>query len=481
MSSLLPNPAHRGSSSFQKIADAFLGDEGLPFSDILSAERIERIFAKHGSLFGVHGIYTTAIAVWSFLGQVLRDEKEVSCQSAVARVVDHCMTNGTKAPSSDTGGFCRARAKISEAALRELSCEVAEEMEQAAEETNDSDQPWLFKGLHAKLIDGFTFTMPDTEKNQKVYPQQKAQKPGIGLPIARCVGILSLATACVMDIAIGPYKGKETGESALFRSILGGLKPGDLAIMDRYYCSYMMIVKLLAQGIQACARKHHLRKSDFRRGRRLGKYDHIIVWKRPVRPKWMSKAEYEQVPETLELRELRFNIVVKGRRTQTLTIITTLTDACEFSKEEIVELYGYRWNCELDIRSIKSNMNLGHVRCKSPEMVARELWTTILGYNLIRRTGAAAALVHKKQPRQISFTATCQYVLAAWSTLSNRHLAGEHLRNYCKKLLERIAACEVGNRPDRLEPRVIKRRRHGYKLMQKPRHILQAELRNPKQ
>jgi hypothetical protein len=349
---------------------------------------------------------------------------------------------------------------------------VAEELEQAA------DESWLWQGKHhAKLIDGFTFTMPDTPENQARYPQQKAQKPGVGLPIARAVAIVSLATACAMDLAMGPYKGKETGESALLRSMLGSLHDGDIAVMDRYYCSFMMIALLLGQGTQVCARKHHRRHSDFRRGRRLGKYDHIIVWTRPQRPTWMDEETYSQIPETLELREIRFNIVERGRRTRTIDVITTLLDVDEYSKEDIAALYGFRWNSELDIRSIKSNLNLAHVRCKSPEMVHREVWTTILGYNLIRTTAAGAALLHNKQPRQISFTSTCQYVLASWMQLSAGSIDASLLKDYLLLMLKQIASCEVANRPGRLEPRVLKRRRHGYKLMQKPRNQLRRELR----
>jgi hypothetical protein len=154
-----------------------------------------------------------------------------------------------------------------------------------------------------------------------------------------------------------------------------------------------------------------------------------------------------------------------------------LTDADEYSKEDIAELYGFRWNSELDIRSIKSNLNLDHVRCKTPEMVHRELWTTILAYNLIRTTSAGAALLHKKQPRQISFTSTCQYVLASWGTLSNGLMDASQQESYALVMLGQIAECEVANRPGRLEPRVLKRRRHGYKLMRKPRAVLRAELR----
>lgn len=472
MASVIPNSPDRGSRSFQRVIDAFLAGEGLPFAGILVAERIERIFAKHGCLFGLQGVYNTSIVVWAFLSQVLRDGKEASCQAAVARVVSYCQQQGLPSPTQDTGDYCRARAKLSDAAQRELSCEVAEELEQAA------DPSWLWKGrLHPKLIDGFTFTMPDTPENQAMYPQQKAQQPGVGLPIARAVAIVSLATGCAMDLAMGPYKGKETGESALLRSLLGSLAAGDIAVMDRYYCSFMMIALLLSQGTHTCARKHHLRHSDFRRGRRLGKYDHLIVWTRPQRPTWMDQETYAKIPERLELREIRFNVVVPGRRTRTLDIITTLVDADQYTKEDIAQLYGFRWNSELDIRCIKASLNLGHVRCKTPEMVHREVWTTILGYNLIRTTAAGAALIHGKQPRQISFTSTCQYVLASWMQLSSGSIAASALDDYLRLMLKQIAACEVGNRPGRLEPRVLKRRRHRYKLMQKSRAELRAEMR----
>jgi hypothetical protein len=430
------------------------------------------VFAKHDGMFGGQGIYSTAVVLWSFLGQVLRDGKEASCQAAVARVVAHCEQEQIAPPTADTGDYCRARAKLSEAALHELSCDVAAETEAAAQ------ADWLWKDKHAKLIDGFTLTMPDTPANQAEYPQQTSQKPGVGLPIARAVAILSLATACVMDLALGRYAGKQTGEPALLRELFGRLGSEDIAVFDRCYCSFMMIALLLAQGAHVCTRKHQRRHSDFRRGRRLGKYDHLIVWTRPARPEWMDEATYQTIPETLELREIRYNVVEPGRRTRSIDIITTLTDPVKYTKAEIAQLYGFRWNAELDIRAIKSNLNLGHVRCKSPEMVRREIWTTLLAYNLIRTTAAAAALLHGKQPRQISFTATCQYVLASWMSLSCGLIPASQVVRHCLTMLRQIAACAVANRPGRLEPRVLKRRRHGYPLMQKPRATLRAELRN---
>lgn len=442
----------------------------MPFARILSAERIEQVFARHDALFGQNTIYSTAMMLWSFLGQILRDGKEASCQAAVARVVAYCQQEQIAPPTADTGDYCRARAKLSQAALRELSGDVAADMEAAAE------ADWLWKGKHAKLIDGFTFTMPDTEKNRAEYPQQKSQKPGVGLPIARAVVIVSLATACVMDLALGPYAGKQTGEPALLRQLFGRLDAGDIAVADRYYCSFMMIALLLAQGTHVCARKHQRRHSDFRRGKRLGKYDHLIVWTRPARPEWMDEATYQQIPEILELREIRFQVIEPGRRTRSIDVITTLTDAEQYTNEEIAQLYGFRWNSELDIRCIKASLNLIHVRCKSPEMVRCELWTTLLGYNLIRTTAAAAALLHGKQPRQVSFTSTCQYVLASWMLRSIALLSDSRQIDDSLTVLKHIAACEVANRPGRLEPRVLKRRKHGYPLMQKPRQTLRDEL-----
>lgn len=466
----IPNCGDRGSRSFGRIIDCFFSQPGLPFANILSEERIERVFTRHGNLFGRGQVYSTAVMVWSFLGQVLRDGKEASCQAAVARVVAYCQESGSCGPTSDTGDYCRARNKLSEAALQDLSREVPAELEDQA------GAPWLWKGKHAKLVDGFTFTMPDTRSNRAAFPPPRSQKKGVGLPIARAAAILSLATACAMDLAIAPYSGKETGETALLRQLLGSFTAGDIAVTDRYYCSFMMIALLLSRQVQVCARMHASRHVDFRRGRRLGKYDHIIVWTRPQRPKWMDQATYDSIPETLELREIRYNIVEPGYRTQTITIATTLTDDSVYSKEDIAQLYGFRWNSELDIRSIKQALNLAHVRCKSPEMVRKELWTTILGYNLIRTTAAAAALLHDKQPRQISFCSACQYVLASWMLFSCAYIDADQVQAYCRRMLKQIAECEVANRPGRIEPRVLKRRRHGYKLMQEPREVLRAEL-----
>jgi hypothetical protein len=259
--------------------------------------------------------------------------------------------------------------------------------------------------------------------------------------------------------------------------MLGSLRPEDVVVADRYYCSYLMIALLLSRGVQVCARKHQKRHTDFRKGLRLGKDDHLILWDRPSRPKWMDAEAYEQIPKSLILREIRYQVIEPGRRTKSVTLITTMLDAQAFPADELAQLYGFRWNSELDIRHLKDSLNLGHVRCQSPAMVRRELWATLLAYNLIRTTVACAASLHQKLPRQISFTSACQYVLASWMLASCDLISQAELRDYCERMLEQIAHCEVANRPGRLEPRVLKRRRHGYPLMQKPREQLRCELR----
>jgi hypothetical protein len=359
---------------------------------------------------------------------------------------------------------------LSEAAQYGLATEVAAEAEQCV------DPAWLWQNRHVKLGDGFTFTMPDTPTNQAAYPQSRTQKPGVGQPIARVCAIVSLATGCVLAAAVGPYRGKETGETALLRELLASFAAGDVALFDRHYCSFLMMALLLSRGVHVCTRMHQCRHVDFRRGKRLGHDDHLIVWTKPPRPDWMDEATYNTMPDQLELRELRYEVHRPGFRVSRIIIATTLTDAALHTAEDIAQLYGKRWHIELDIRALKQTLNAEHLRCKSPEMVRCELWTKMLAYNLIRTTVAAAAALHRLEPRQISFTSACQYVLSSWSLLSSCHLGAEQALAHVLLLLQQIAACRVGHRGGRCEPRVLKRRRHHYQLMKEPRNVLRAEL-----
>jgi hypothetical protein len=465
----IPTDAADSNHTFSTISEAFLQQPGLPFADVLSPEFIRQAFAEENGLFAQDKLFSTQIVLWAFLAQTLRDGKGAACSQAVADIAAYMQQTGQPIPSGDTGDYCRARAKLNLAALRRLVVDAARQMARSAQTT------WLWKGLHAKLVDGFTFTMADTPANQEPFPQLTSQAVGVGQPIARACVVLSLATASVCDAAIGPYAGKETGETALLRQILETFRDNDVIVFDRYYCSYMMMALLVARGLHVCARLHQGRTSDVRRGRRLGPGDHLITWTRPAKPAWMSQEEYETIPETLTLREVRFDVTVPGHRPKTLTVVTTLTDPEQYSTEDIAELYGFRWNAELDIRQIKQSLHLDFIPCKSPEMVCAQVWVTLLAYNLIRKVMATAASVHDKQPRRLGFVLACQTVLSSWMMLSTGLCRDG--RGLCRMALAQIAAHEVGKRPGRIEPRVLKRRRHRYPLMQRSRRELREELR----
>jgi len=269
---------------FDIIANPFLQETGLPFASVLDAKSIQQVFCEEEALFGQDDMFSTEIVLWAFLAQTLRDGKGAACAAAVADIATYMLQTGQRPPCGDTGDYCRARAKLNLTALQRLVRESAQQLER------DAETSWLWKGLHAKLVDGFTFTMPDTPENQAAFPQLQSQMPGVGFPIARACAVVSLATASICNLALGPYEGKQTGESALLRRMLNTFEEKDIVVFDRYYCSYLMLAMLIHNGTHVCARLHQCRTSDFRRGRRLGPDDHLVTWYRPSRPNWMSSC-----------------------------------------------------------------------------------------------------------------------------------------------------------------------------------------------
>ena len=316
--------------------------------------------------------------------------------------------------------------------------------------------------------------MPDTLENQEAYPQNEQQKEGLGFPIARIVVLLSLVTGMVTDMAMAPYAGKGTGEPALLRSLLGSIDRDDIVLADRYYCSYFMIALLQELGIDLVARIHQRRKVNFRRGRHLGDADHIVTWDRPKRPDWMDQQTYDRMPTSIEVREIRVHVGRPGYRVESLIAVTTLTDAKEYPKEDIASLYQSRWLAELDIRAIKITMGMDVLRCKTPEMVRKEMWTCLLAYNLIRQTMLQSAQEAGVLPRTLSFTAAMQSIGASWLVMV---LSDDVQASLLIDAALRIVAVHVvGNRPGRVEPRAIKRRPKEHALLTKPRAEARAEL-----
>jgi putative transposase len=320
---------------FRLILSSFMQHDSLPFAEALPEEAIQQAFADAEADFALDeaDTYTPALTLWAFLSQVLHTKEMRSCSAAVARVIVLLVALGKDPCSDNTGAYCRARAKLPAAIIRRLTTDVANGCEQRL------PAPWRWKGRRVKLIDGTTVSMPDTPDNQAAYPQAKTQKEGVGFPIARMVVLLSLATAMVMDMAMGPYSGKETGEPALMRELLERLEQGDVVLADRCYCSYFMIALLQERHIDFVVRLHHCRDVNFRRGQRLGAGDHVVAWTKPARPAWMDEATYERMPESIQVREVHVQVKQPGFRTEALVVVTTLTDAQEYTKDDIAELY----------------------------------------------------------------------------------------------------------------------------------------------
>jgi hypothetical protein len=336
------------------------------------------------------------------------------------------------------------------------------------------DQTRLWHGRHVQLVDGTTVSMPDTPENQEAYPQARTQREGLGFPVARVVVLLSLATGMLTDMAMGPYTGKETGETALLRHLLERFRPGDILLGDRYFCSYFMIALLMELDVDFVTRVHQLRRVDFRRGRRLGKGDHIVEWKRPPKPKWMDPQTYDRMPVSIEVREVHVRVSEPGFRTESFVVVSTLTDAAAYTKNDIAELYHCRWLAELDIRAIKVTMGMDILRCKTPEMVRKEMWTCLLAYNLIRRTMLQSAQEAGVLPRTLSFTAAMQSIGASWLVMVLSDDVQASL--LIDAALTILAVHVVGNRPGRVEPRAIKRRPKEHALLTRPRAEARAEL-----
>ena len=246
--------------------------------------------------------------------------------------------------------------------------------------------------------------MADTLANQDEYPQLSRQKPGCGFPIAGMIGLFSLASGAVNRIAMAVYKGKQTGETSLLRSIFEHVLPGRILLADHYYSTFWLLAASEMQQVEPVARVHHLRKVDFRRGLKQGYLDQLVSYDKPQRPSWMSEAEYAEYPGMILVRHLRYKVHQKGFRTRKVTLATTLLDAEVYNAEELATLYGRRWSVELHIRSLKTQMTMEHLRCQWPQMVRKEVHYHMIGYNLVRLAMLTSALKFRTSPTKLSFT-----------------------------------------------------------------------------
>jgi hypothetical protein len=449
---------HSELGSLQSRVDKARQSNDLYFAALLPKETIKEAFGEATGILDRARIYVTSVTVWVFLSQVLSIHH--GCVTAVAKLIAYRVALGLTTCCAKTGAYCIARDKLDEQAMHRLLTHTGRDVEEQAPDA------WLWLGHRVISADGTTVTMADTPENQASYPQQRSQSPGCGFPIMRMVVFFALATGTVLETAMGKYRGKLTHEVSLFREIDACIEQHDVFLADRAYAGWFDMARLMARGAQVVVRKHHLRKSDFRTGRRLGHDDHIIRLQKPQRPDWMSHEEYDDYPNFIDIREVRIRVHNKGFRTREIIVHTSLLDNGEYRQEDIAALFRRRWQAELNLRSLKTVMQMEHLRCKKPHRVRNEVRAHMIAYNLIRQVMSEAACAAGVEPWRISFKATM-------TTLTEMLPVLGMIRDPADLCCGLLACCQqhvVGDRPDRYEPRVVKRRPKSYKLMQKPRH-----------
>ena len=428
----------------------------LYFAGLLAEDHIHQAFG--GARWVWQGwIYTPAVTVWVFLAQCLSPDH--SCRDAVAQLLAWLVANGRQACSAVTGAYCSARDRLPEPVCSQLARDTGRQVDE------DAPSSWRWLGHRVLDVDGSTLTMADTPANQAAYPQLAGQKRGCGFPIARIVVVFSLAVGTVLDAALGKYKGKQTGENSLFRTLHDLLRAGDVVLADRYFSGWFDLALLGLRGVHCLVRKHQLRATDFRTGQRLGHNDHRVCWEKPQCPAWMSREQYEALPDALALREVRVQVQQQGFRTRELVVVTTLLDAERYTAAAIAQLYRRRWQAELHLRSLKIVLHMDHLRCKTPHRVRNEFYMHLVAYNLIRKVMALAACQAGVEPWTVSFKGALQ-TMDRMLPLLDMNVA---IDDWCDALLKAIAAHVVGNRPDRFEPRLRKRRPKPYKHLREPR------------
>lgn len=433
----------------------YAGAPALPLSQLLAAERIRALVDELGALYRDR-IFSPCVTLWVFLSQVLSQDH--SCREVVARLLAFRAAQGLPDCSASTGSYCQARQRLPEELLSRLARQTGHELHEQALDG------WRFHGRRVKLVDGTTLSMPDTDANKQAFGKPKNQTERVGFPVSRIVVLICLATGAILELAIGPYVGKLSGELSLFRSMQSTLVAGDIVLGDRLSGTFCDIARLVGRSVDSVFGLHGHRAADFRLGRRLGPDDHLITWSKPTqRPGWLSPEEFAEIPAELTLRQLRVRVNVPGFRAKSLVVVTTLTDPQQFSRDEIAELYRHRWHAELDLRSIKTVMQMDVLRCKTPEMIRKEIWAHLLAYNLLRTVMCEAATKQHCPPRELSFKGALQVLNSFYQLIAAASPA--QLEPLVARMLTAVGQHRVANRPNRYEPRKRKRAPKPYPPM----------------
>lgn len=422
----------------------------LPAAQIDAALR-DAGYVDHGR------VYTGVATVLAFLGQALGADR--SCRQAVGSLCAHRAASRRTACSSDTGGYCKARRRLPETAFWQWLRQTGRCVEEQA------GQDALWRGRRVRVVDGSTEKIAETAANCAAYPRQRGQRPGASYPVVRVLVVFSLAVGTVLEALMRPYRGKGTGETSMLRELAPCFAAGDVLLGDRYFAGYWDLAFWARRGVDVVTRAPVSRRSDFRRGKRLGKDDHLIVWKRGPRPDWVTADEAAEIPRTLTLREVRVRVTIPGFRTKSLVLVTTLLDPAAFPVSALTDLYRQRWQAELNLRSLKTHLGIAQLRTKTPEMVRKEFAIHLIAYNCVRRVAWEAAQRKGLPASQISFQGARQSLNEFLPRLSQTDV----FATWLTRLLDAVSRHRVGHRPNRVEPRATKQRPSDYPTLKRHR------------
>lgn len=442
----------------------FQASIALPFEQVLPEPVVQQVLQEQGVKYR-ETLYTPIVVLWAWLSQVLDADKSLS--HAVKRVIAWMAGEREEVPSADTGAYSKARKRLPLGVLKPLLRRSATELSAQVK----PEQQWC--GRRVKAYDGTTVLMSDTPANQKVYPQHSNQKAGCGFPLAKLVVWFCGTTGAVLEVAIAAFR---TSEWQLSRQLYATLQREEVVVADSAYGTYVDLALVRSQGADAVFRKHHARSCDFRRGKKLGIGDHLVGWQRPAScPPSMSLSEFEALPESIEVREVHLLIQQPGFRPKEIILVTTLLDPKRYSKAKLAELYQLRWHAtEVNLKHLKTTLKMEMIAAKTPEMVQKDIYIHLLAYNLLRTLMWQAAQTTAIPPLRLSLQQTRQQFNHFRPQLA---MATTHQRRqFYTILLNVISTLLVPLRPNRVEPRVVKRRPKPFPRMQQPRAVLKAKL-----
>jgi len=404
-------------------------------------------------------IYTNTLTFWCFIWQVL--QPNTACRAVVRKVQAEHETRRRKVDESSSA-YCQARARLPLTLFQngmEQSAQSADRM--ALHQVPGWNRP-------VKVIDATSFRTPDTPANQKRYHYPTGQKKGCGFPVMRALAIFSLVSGAISQIITAACY---TGEMVMLKYLWPTLLPGDIALGDRMYGCFVFLAAMPMQGVDVVARLSQGRNLDLRHAEKLGPNDWLTVLpKPPARPAYMKSDEWEALPESIPVRIIRSRLQIKGFRTKTIWIVTTLLDARLYPATAICDLYLQRWQMELSFRDLKTTMAMESFHCLTPDMIEKELRVFLIAYNCVRALMAEAALTHELPRQRISFKGAVDS-LRSFTPIMLRTNSKPSRARLHSRLLEILAADALPVRPGRSEPRAVKKRPKPYPLLTKPRHI----------